>query len=58
MNNTTDTFEDIASDAVELLITIAQDLSNSEEPGDRMAADLIAATAASFCRRAIALGGE
>jgi hypothetical protein len=58
MNKQNDTFEAIAADAVELLTVITADLVESDEPGDQMAAVLIAAATASFCERAIALGGR
>jgi hypothetical protein len=53
MNNTTDSFEDIAGDAVELLISIATDLKNSKDEGDKRAAFAIAAVTADFCKRAL-----
>jgi hypothetical protein len=58
MNNQNDTFEAIAADAVDLLLAIIADLGESEDEGDKMAAVIIGLTAASFCRRAIALGSE
>jgi hypothetical protein len=58
MNNQNDTFEAIAADAVDLLTAIIADLAESDDVTDNMAADIIAATAASFCERAIALGAE
>ena len=42
MNNTNDTFEDIASDAVDLLLAIIADLVESDDGADQMAGALIA----------------
>lgn len=53
-----DSFEAIAADAVDLLTAIVEDLGNSKEQGDQMAAAIIALTTASFCERAIALGAD
>ena len=52
---TTDTFENIAGDAVDLLLSIIQDLIESDDPADNIAALVIAAQAESFCFRAVAL---
>lgn len=58
MNNQTDTFELIAQDAVDLLTAIVRDLRNSDDPADRLIAELIAEAATEFCLRALALGAE
>jgi hypothetical protein len=58
MNNQNDTFEAIAADAVDLLVAIIDDLAESDDVGDQMAAAIIASSTERFCHRAIALGGE
>lgn len=52
-----DSFEKIAQDAVDLLTDIVADLVDHDDPADKMAALVIAEVAASFCIRAIKLGG-
>lgn len=58
MNNTTDTFEAIAKDAVVLLTAIVADLAGSEDDSDLCISVLIGKLAEELCNRAIALGAE
>lgn len=50
-----DSFENIAEDAVDLLVTIIQDLDESGDPADQLASAVIANITSDLCIRALAI---
>ena len=58
MNNTTDSFEAIAADAVEVLMTIIDTLAGDDDPVAQLLMLVLAAKTTVLCERAIALGGN
>lgn len=58
MNNTTDSFEAIAMDAVNMLMGIIDGLSGKDDPAAQLLVIILSAKTEDLCTRAIALGGE